>query len=125
MLDLLDNLPCLRLSDDHLKAIILVMKECGTPNVPSFYALRKLQKKLTEDVGLKPRHHTSSLNNQFYMNHPNDLICLFSLFSLSRTLNLTIDRIFQPPSSANTYIVIRKSQQRFRNHSRLGSTLTK
>ncbi|KAJ7832377.1 hypothetical protein B0H13DRAFT_2240461 [Mycena leptocephala] len=52
------------------------MKECGTPNVPSFYALRKLQKKLTQDVGLKPRPHTSSLDNQFYMNHPNDLIRL-------------------------------------------------
>ncbi|KAJ6508188.1 hypothetical protein C8R45DRAFT_815921 [Mycena sanguinolenta] len=52
------------------------MKECGTPNVPSFYALRKMQKKLTQDVGLKPRHHTSSLDNQFYMNHPNDLLRL-------------------------------------------------
>ncbi|KAJ7310144.1 hypothetical protein DFH08DRAFT_718875 [Mycena albidolilacea] len=52
------------------------MKECGTPNVPSFYALRKLQKKLTQDVGLRPRHHTSALDNQFYMNHPNDLLRL-------------------------------------------------
>ncbi|KAJ6583373.1 hypothetical protein DFH09DRAFT_1308895 [Mycena vulgaris] len=76
MLDLLDNLPRLRLSDDHVKAIIWVMKECGTPGVPSFYALRKMQKILTEDIGLKPRPHTSALNNQFFMNHPNDLIRL-------------------------------------------------
>ncbi|KAJ7820820.1 hypothetical protein B0H14DRAFT_3089221 [Mycena olivaceomarginata] len=67
MLDLLDNLPRLWLSDDHLKAIIWVMKECGTPNVP---------RKLTQDVGLRPRHHTSALDNQFYMNHPNDLLRL-------------------------------------------------
>jgi hypothetical protein len=79
MLDLLDNLPRLRLSDDHMKAIIWVMKECGTPDVPSFYALRKLQQKLAQDVGLKPRHHTFSLDNQFYMNHPNDLIRLVCL----------------------------------------------
>ncbi|KAJ7707163.1 hypothetical protein B0H16DRAFT_1824386 [Mycena metata] len=52
------------------------MKESGTPDVPSFYALRKMQAKLSKDVGLKPRHHTSSLNNQFYMNHPNDLLRL-------------------------------------------------
>ncbi|KAJ7664821.1 hypothetical protein B0H17DRAFT_1162742 [Mycena rosella] len=52
------------------------MRECGTPDVPSFYALRKMQAKLMRDVGLKPRHHTSSLDNQFYMNHPNDLIRL-------------------------------------------------
>ncbi|KAJ7898975.1 hypothetical protein B0H13DRAFT_1622990, partial [Mycena leptocephala] len=45
-------------------------------NVPSFYALWKLQKKLTQDVGLKPCHHTSSLDKQFYMNHPNDLLRL-------------------------------------------------
>ncbi|KAJ7936174.1 hypothetical protein B0H13DRAFT_1589779, partial [Mycena leptocephala] len=31
MLDLLDNFPRLRLSDDHMKAIIWVMKECGAP----------------------------------------------------------------------------------------------
>ncbi|KAJ6552358.1 hypothetical protein B0H10DRAFT_1849475 [Mycena sp. CBHHK59/15] len=76
MLDLLDTLPKLRLSNDHLKAIIWVMKECGTANVLSFYALRKMQAKLTKDVGLKPQHHTSALGNQFYMNHPNDLIRL-------------------------------------------------
>jgi hypothetical protein len=81
MLDLLDNLSRLRLSDDHLKAIIWVMKECGTPNVPSFYALRKMQAKLTRAVGLKPKHHTSALQNQFYMNHPNDLIHLMSVNS--------------------------------------------
>ncbi|KAJ7302555.1 hypothetical protein DFH08DRAFT_926143 [Mycena albidolilacea] len=52
------------------------MKECGTPDVPSFYALRKMQAKLTQAVGLKPQHHTSALNNQFYMNHPNNLIRL-------------------------------------------------
>ncbi|KAJ7123807.1 hypothetical protein C8R43DRAFT_899414 [Mycena crocata] len=52
------------------------MKECGTPDVPSFYALRKMQQKLTRDVGLTPREHISSLNNRFYMNHPNDLIHL-------------------------------------------------
>uniref|UniRef100_A0A0W0F4Z4 Uncharacterized protein n=1 Tax=Moniliophthora roreri TaxID=221103 RepID=A0A0W0F4Z4_MONRR len=32
MLDLLDNLPRLQFSDDTIKAIIWVMKECGTPN---------------------------------------------------------------------------------------------
>ncbi|KAJ7792622.1 hypothetical protein B0H14DRAFT_3094163 [Mycena olivaceomarginata] len=71
-----------------MKAIIWVMKECGTPDVPSFYALRKLQQKLAQDVGLKPRHHTSSLDNQFYMNHPNDLIrlvCLIFQTPLVRT----------------------------------------
>ncbi|KAJ7769297.1 hypothetical protein B0H16DRAFT_1660998 [Mycena metata] len=67
MLDLLDNLPRLRLSDDHLKAIIWVMRECKTPNVPSFSSLQKKQESLTREVGIKSEHHTSSLGNHFYM----------------------------------------------------------
>ncbi|KAG5649153.1 hypothetical protein H0H81_005806 [Sphagnurus paluster] len=83
MLDLLDNLPRLRLSDDHIKAIIWAMRECGTPGVPSFYALRKKQAALTKEVGIKTQQHTSPLGNQFYLNHPVDLIALVSkLFNL-------------------------------------------
>lgn len=78
MLDLLDNLPRLRLSDDHLKAIIWIMRECGTPNVPAFSALRRMQEKLTRDVGIKTDSHTSSLGNRFFMNHPVDLLKLVS-----------------------------------------------
>ncbi|KZT19304.1 hypothetical protein NEOLEDRAFT_1152040 [Neolentinus lepideus HHB14362 ss-1] len=39
MIDLLDNLPCLQLLDDHMKAILWVMEECGTPDVPLLTAL--------------------------------------------------------------------------------------
>ncbi|KAJ7836514.1 hypothetical protein B0H13DRAFT_1913006 [Mycena leptocephala] len=76
MLDLLDNLPRLRLSDDHLKSIIWVMRECRTPNVPSFSALRKKQESLTRTAGIPSQHHTSSLGNHFYMNHPAKLFAL-------------------------------------------------
>ncbi|KAJ7306731.1 hypothetical protein DFH08DRAFT_824682 [Mycena albidolilacea] len=74
MLDLLDNLPRLRLSDDHLKAIIWVMRECKTPNVLTFSALRKKQASMTYEVDIKSTHHTSSLGNHFYMNHPSKLL---------------------------------------------------
>lgn len=78
MLDLLDNLPRLRLSDDQLKAIIWVMRECCTPNVPSFSALRKMQASLTKQVDIIPQLHTSLLGNHFYMNHPAKLLSLVS-----------------------------------------------
>jgi hypothetical protein len=78
-LDLLDNMPRLRLSDDHMKAIIWVMRECGAQDVPSFYALRKKQASLTSQMpNLRPHHHTSALGNHFYMNHPVDLLALVS-----------------------------------------------
>ncbi|KAG6818880.1 hypothetical protein H0H93_000679 [Arthromyces matolae] len=75
-LDLLDNLPRLRLSDDHMRAIIWAMRECGTPNVPTFSALRKFQASVTHDVLEKPEHHTSALGNHFFMNHPKKLLAL-------------------------------------------------
>ncbi|EAU92084.2 hypothetical protein CC1G_09605 [Coprinopsis cinerea okayama7 len=76
MLDMLDNLPRLRLSDDHMKAILWVMRECGTPDVPTFSRLRKLQNELQGAIGFSPEHHTSSQGNHFYMNHPAKLIAL-------------------------------------------------
>ncbi|KAJ6613535.1 hypothetical protein B0H10DRAFT_2272325 [Mycena sp. CBHHK59/15] len=79
MLDLLDNLPKLRLPNDYLKAIIWVMQECKTPNVSSFSALRKKQSSLTGQVDIKTEHHTSSLGNHFYMNHPSKLLALARL----------------------------------------------
>lgn len=77
-LDFLDSLPRLRLSDDQLKVIMWVMKECGTPNVPSFNALRNVQAKLKKEVGLTSDHHVSTLGNEFYMNSAANLFRLVS-----------------------------------------------
>ncbi|KAJ7436399.1 hypothetical protein FB451DRAFT_1344639 [Mycena latifolia] len=52
------------------------MRECKTPDVPTFSALRKKQTSMTRDVGIKNEHHTSSLGNHFYMNHPGKLLAL-------------------------------------------------
>ncbi|KAJ7144573.1 hypothetical protein C8R44DRAFT_602437 [Mycena epipterygia] len=52
------------------------MRECNTPNVPSFSALRKKQAQLTKQVNITPRVHTSAQGNKFYMNHPIDLLSL-------------------------------------------------
>jgi hypothetical protein len=81
MLDLLDNLPRLRLSDDQLKTIIWIMRECKTPDVPSFTALRKKQAQLTREVKLQTLRHTSAMGNEFYMNHPAELLALVSISS--------------------------------------------
>ncbi|KAJ7892224.1 hypothetical protein B0H13DRAFT_1625696 [Mycena leptocephala] len=52
------------------------MRECNTPNVPSFSALRRKQAKLTQQININPRMHTSALGNKYYMNHPIDLLAL-------------------------------------------------
>lgn len=76
MLDLLDNLPRLRLSDDHLKTIMWIMRECGTPNVLSFSALRKKQAKLTRKVNVATKPHTSALGNFFFYESSISAVCI-------------------------------------------------
>ena len=70
LLDLLDNLPRLRLSDEHLKMIIWVMKEAGTPEVPSFAALRAKQTELTKTLHIQTKRHVSPMGTVFYANGP-------------------------------------------------------
>jgi hypothetical protein len=80
LLDYLDNLPWQKLSADQLKMFIWVMNECGTPKVPTFSALRKVQERLQVEVGFEPKLHTLLLGNHFYMNHPAKLLSLVSGF---------------------------------------------
>ncbi|OBZ68521.1 hypothetical protein A0H81_11586 [Grifola frondosa] len=43
LLDMLDNMPRLRLSSDHMKFILWILKEVGVHGVPSFNSFRKRQ----------------------------------------------------------------------------------
>ncbi|KAF8143985.1 hypothetical protein K438DRAFT_1910992 [Mycena galopus ATCC 62051] len=52
------------------------MHECKTPDVPTFTALRKKQAELTKDVNIQTVHHKSAMSNEFYMNHPAQLLAL-------------------------------------------------
>jgi hypothetical protein len=125
MLDLLDNLPQLRLSDDHLKTIMWIMRECGTPNVPSFSALHKKQAELTHEVNLTTEPHTSALGNCFFMNHPSRLFALVSnatLFYQPRAIMQSLEhRTGQIPMSENTYRYILRLQQPYRRRGMLGN----
>jgi hypothetical protein len=127
MLDLLDNLPRLRLSDDHLKSIIWVMRECKTPNVPSFAALRKKQESLARDIGINSEHHTSSLGNHFYMNHPAKLFALvhISLSNLLARIDTSIHRTGQIPLFGHSYIYILSFRVQYRNFGSLRSGQSK
>lgn len=76
-LDLLDSLPRLRMSDDQMKAVLWVMKECGTEDVPSFYKLRKAQDKLRTGF-LATQEHISISGKHFFANDPVEIIQLVS-----------------------------------------------
>lgn len=127
MIDLLDSLPRLRLSDDQIKAIIWVMKECGTPNVPSFGTLRRKQKLLTAEVNLAPTHHLSPLGNHFYMNHPAMLLALVRVYEALQPKSncVCMSRTGQILLFAHISKYIPKLPLPSQNHGKLESGLTK
>ncbi|KAJ7165790.1 hypothetical protein C8R46DRAFT_900279 [Mycena filopes] len=73
-LDILDNLPRLRLLSSQFKMILWTMKECGAKDVPSFNAFRKMQTHIRKTTGVRSDTHKSDLGNFFYVNDIRDLI---------------------------------------------------
>ncbi|KAH7905228.1 hypothetical protein BJ138DRAFT_1118659 [Hygrophoropsis aurantiaca] len=75
LLDTLDNIPRMRISDAQMKLFIWVLQESGARDVPSFYALCKLQKELKNSGGGVPTiPYTSPLGNVYFLNDPRMLI---------------------------------------------------
>lgn len=68
LLDTLDSMPRLRVSDSLMKVFLWVLKECGTSDVPSFKQLRDTQAKLRDTTGVTSTLHKSPHGNLFYMN---------------------------------------------------------
>lgn len=69
MLDLLDNLPRLRMSDAQFKAVLFIMRECGASDVPSLDTLRRAQKKLRKNTAVSTERFKSGQGNVFYVNN--------------------------------------------------------
>lgn len=73
MVDLIDHQPRAPISDEQMKLFLWAMKECKTPGVPGFRALRTWQAKRAQTTGFRPTHHVTALNNEYYANHPAEL----------------------------------------------------
>ncbi|KAJ6615575.1 hypothetical protein B0H10DRAFT_2164804 [Mycena sp. CBHHK59/15] len=68
LLDILDNLPRLRMSSNQFKMILWILKQCNVSNVPSYNSFRKMQDKLRNLCGSEPKSYTSSVGNRFFVN---------------------------------------------------------
>ncbi|KAJ7752333.1 hypothetical protein B0H16DRAFT_1723687 [Mycena metata] len=68
LLDILDNLPRLRMSSNQLKMILWILTECNVLNVPSYAAFRAMQDRLRILCGSEPKAYTSSNGNRFFVN---------------------------------------------------------
>ncbi|KAI0799578.1 hypothetical protein BC629DRAFT_1284991 [Irpex lacteus] len=74
LLDLLMNLPRLRISESLLKVFLWILKESGARNVPSFYHLQKTQKELRMKCGISTTKFQSVKGNIFFTNDPSEII---------------------------------------------------
>ena len=69
MLNILDNLPRLRMSSNLFQMVLWVLKESWLSNVPSYEAFRKMQADIQKQCGSEPTECKSSLGNIFYLNN--------------------------------------------------------
>ncbi|KAJ3545720.1 hypothetical protein NMY22_g2322 [Coprinellus aureogranulatus] len=74
LLDVLDNLPHLRLSTNQTRMVMWAMKKCNPADVPSYESFRAMQKRLRENIGVKTVRCVSDLGNIFYINDVRDIV---------------------------------------------------
>ncbi|KAI0082998.1 hypothetical protein BDY19DRAFT_901079, partial [Irpex rosettiformis] len=74
LLDTIDNLPRMPISDSLMKLFLWVLTEAGVHDVPSFYRLRKIQKELREASGVPTLRCDSVQGNIFFLNDPRRVI---------------------------------------------------
>ena len=121
LLDLLDSLPRLRLSDQQMRLVIFVLKEAGVSNVPSLQTLRRVQKRLREDVAVPTERRISVKGNVFYVNQLGAQIAqvrelhihLYRYISHSNTVNRTsrilwLGRSFISIRNEETVLLVRR-----------------
>ena len=74
LLDTLDNLPRLRISNSLMKVFLWILQEGGANDVPSFGHLHKVQKKLRSQCGVPTIPCKSVQGNVFHINDPRSII---------------------------------------------------
>ncbi|KAJ7195190.1 hypothetical protein GGX14DRAFT_537297 [Mycena pura] len=74
LLNIVDNMPRLRVSNSLMRVFLWILQESGAKNVPSFDRLRKVQKQIREEYGIPNIPCKSAFGNIFYMNDPRAII---------------------------------------------------
>ena len=76
LLDTLDSMPCLRVSDSLMRVFLWILEESGVPGVPSLHQLREVQATLRDSSGVPSELRKSAHSNLFYMNNIGSIISM-------------------------------------------------
>ena len=68
LLDAVDNLPRLRISDSLMKVFLWMLREAGVRDAPSFASLRKTQSRLHTECSIPTHQYNSAQGNIYFMN---------------------------------------------------------
>jgi hypothetical protein len=80
LLDMVDNLPRLRISDSLMKVFLFILRSSGARDVPSIGELRRVQKDLrSSGAGVPTIPFKSALGNVFHVNDPRSIIAKVSV----------------------------------------------
>ena len=94
-LDILGNLPRLRLSEAHMKIVLFIMKQTGSKHVPPYSALKRMQQAMNQVSAAPTVRRTSEFGNTFFTNDPCATFAMASPLPLLHPLADNVCRNFQ------------------------------
>ena len=76
LLDILDNLPRMRISNGLMNISLWILRKGGAHDVPTLYHLRQVQASLRKSTGVPTTQHQSPKGNVYSMNDPRTLVAM-------------------------------------------------